>query len=109
MTQITSKFDDVSRGFINIYQVLDNELQRSDIFIPFLNSMLKLQACISHTGNATAASNEAMRIALDSIKRMKEHINNITETNLVAPALTDPMIKECETLRILIEEYTLKE
>ena len=105
MTQIINKLDDVSGGFIDIYKVLDNELQRSDIFIPFLNSMLKLQTCIFFSNKSADINNEAANIALCSLISVQQQVTAIADTNLVAPELTDPMIQNCEALRILMEEY----
>ena len=105
MTEITCKFDDVSNGFINIYKVLDNELHRSDVFIPFLNAMLKLQASISFAKNAKDTENEAAAIALDSITAVGEQVSMMAKSNLVAESLTKPMIHDCKTLSSMIEAY----
>ena len=105
MTEIINKFDDVSNGFINIYKVLDDDLNRSDIFIPFLNAMLKLQASISFTGNSYNTDKEAAAIALDSITAVGQQLVIIVKSNLVADSLTDPMIRDCKTLSGMIEAY----
>ena len=105
LPEIINKFEDVSSGFINIYKVLDNDLNRSDIFIPFLNSMLKLQASISFTGNSYHTESEAAAIALESITEVRQQLVIIVKSNLVAASLTDPMIRDCETLSGMIEAY----
>jgi len=105
MTEITGKFDDVSNGFINIYKVLDDELHRSDVFIPFLNSMLKLQTSISFTGSCANTENEAVAIALDSVTEVGRHVEMMAKENLVAESLTNSMISDCRALCLMIEAY----
>ena len=103
MTEIVNKLDDVSKGFFEIYKILDEELQRSDIFIPFLNAMLKLQASIFFSENSYNANTAV--IALESLEAVERHITAVTNEKLVISELTDPMIRDCKALRALIENY----
>jgi len=103
MTEIIIKLDDVSKEFINIYMVLDNELQRSDVFLPFLNAMLKLQACLSmaESSNNKTAVNEA----LNNLIEVKKKLDMVKETKLIEPALTDSMLVECDALHALLKRH----
>ncbi|MCL2821255.1 MAG: hypothetical protein FWD38_10620 [Oscillospiraceae bacterium] len=103
MTEIISKLEDVSKGFINIYVVLDNDLQRSDIFVPFLNTMLKLQACLSIADNSN--NDVAINKALNNLLEVEKSLDMVKESKLIEPALTDSMLQECEALRALLENY----
>ena len=105
MTEISITYEKVSNEFIKIYRVLDNELQRSDVFIPFLNSMLKLQASASNTDNFNTLSTDSLKKALNNLIIFELQVKSIADIKILPHEQTQPMLDLCQALRLYIENY----